>query len=231
LPTALGNNEAGRFVSSFIQESLPGDEQTAARYERKRSQLKTKTMGHKHWTKRSRETGTFTNRKKAGNSSRFAGKRATDRVPGSNPFLDYTSMMLPVITFGKSELRSTPEQYRALARECMKWADSAKTIEQREILLDMATHWAEAAARLDHQHALIGLFGELMSKAKANPRAVSKVLAAHGSGLSKHTNGSGQPKQPEAASHAKYHQQREHLAREWRNLAWQAELDGEHEEE
>jgi hypothetical protein len=26
-------------------------------YERKRSQIKTKTMGQKHWTKRSRKTG------------------------------------------------------------------------------------------------------------------------------------------------------------------------------
>jgi hypothetical protein len=33
--------------------------------ERKRSQLKTKTMGQKHWTKRSRETGTFMDQKKA----------------------------------------------------------------------------------------------------------------------------------------------------------------------
>ena len=35
-------------------------------YERKRSQLKTRTMGQKHWTKRSRETGL----EEAGNSSR-----------------------------------------------------------------------------------------------------------------------------------------------------------------
>ena len=28
-------------------------------YERKRSQVQTKTMGQKHWTKRSRETGEF----------------------------------------------------------------------------------------------------------------------------------------------------------------------------
>ena len=35
-------------------------------YERNRSQLKTKTMGQKHWTKRSRETGTFMDQKKAG---------------------------------------------------------------------------------------------------------------------------------------------------------------------
>jgi hypothetical protein len=36
-------------------------------YERKRSQLKTKTMGQKYWTKRSRKTGEFMDQKKAGN--------------------------------------------------------------------------------------------------------------------------------------------------------------------
>jgi hypothetical protein len=35
-------------------------------YERKRSQVKTKMMGQKHWTKRSRETGRFMDQKKAG---------------------------------------------------------------------------------------------------------------------------------------------------------------------
>jgi hypothetical protein len=35
-------------------------------YERKRSQVKTKTMGQKHWTKRSRATGEFVDQKKAG---------------------------------------------------------------------------------------------------------------------------------------------------------------------
>jgi hypothetical protein len=35
-------------------------------YERKRSQLKTKTMGQKHWTKRSRKTGEFMDQKKDG---------------------------------------------------------------------------------------------------------------------------------------------------------------------
>jgi hypothetical protein len=35
-------------------------------YERKRRQLKTKTMGQKHWTKRSRKTGEFMDQKKAG---------------------------------------------------------------------------------------------------------------------------------------------------------------------
>ncbi len=35
-------------------------------YERKRSQLKIKTMGEKHWTKRSRKTGAFMGQTKAG---------------------------------------------------------------------------------------------------------------------------------------------------------------------
>src|SRR6185503_17412448 len=35
-------------------------------YERKRSQLKTKTMGQKHWIKRSRQTGEFMDQKKVG---------------------------------------------------------------------------------------------------------------------------------------------------------------------
>jgi hypothetical protein len=32
-------------------------------YERKRSQLQTKAMGQKHWTKRSRQTGEFMDQK------------------------------------------------------------------------------------------------------------------------------------------------------------------------
>jgi hypothetical protein len=35
-------------------------------YERKRSQLQTKAMGQKHWTKRSRQTGEFMDQKKVG---------------------------------------------------------------------------------------------------------------------------------------------------------------------
>lgn len=35
-------------------------------YERKRTQLPTKTMGQKHWTKRSRTSGEFMDQKKTG---------------------------------------------------------------------------------------------------------------------------------------------------------------------
>ena len=44
------------------KESLHGDEPTAARLR----QLKTKTMGQKHWIKRSRQTGEFMDQKKVG---------------------------------------------------------------------------------------------------------------------------------------------------------------------
>ena len=45
-------------------------------YERKRSQLKTKTMGQKHWTKA--RLANLWIRRKSESSSRFVGKRATD---------------------------------------------------------------------------------------------------------------------------------------------------------
>jgi len=103
---------------------------------------------------------------------------------------------------------STAEQYRAFARECIKWADSAaKTIEHREILLEMATHWAEAAARLEHQHALIDDFDELVNNARANLHAAHKVSATDGRGRSQQTNGSGQPRPSEVVSYAKHHHQ------------------------
>lgn len=56
---------------------------------------------------------------------------------------------------------STADQYRAFARECIRWANGATYIEHREAFLDMATHWVEAAARLDHQHALFDQFDHL----------------------------------------------------------------------
>ena len=46
---------------------------------------------------------------------------------------------------------ATAEEYRKFARECLGWANRAQTVEHREILLDMATCWVEAAARLDQQ--------------------------------------------------------------------------------
>src|SRR6516164_2655295 len=43
---------------------------------------------------------------------------------------------------------TTPDRYRAFARECMQWAEKAKDIKHRETLLDMSACWAETAAHV-----------------------------------------------------------------------------------
>ena len=50
-------------------------------YERKRSQLKTKTMGQKHWTKRVERLANLWIRRKPGSSSRFVGKERQIALP------------------------------------------------------------------------------------------------------------------------------------------------------
>ena len=49
---------------------------------------------------------------------------------------------------------SKAEQFRAFARECMASAESTDDIDQREALLQLATQWAFAAARLDHENGI-----------------------------------------------------------------------------
>ena len=69
---------------------------------------------------------------------------------------------------------SEADKYRAFARECIGWAEQAQiSIEHREALLDMATTWAEAAARLDLGFALIEQFDDLARKARKNLQATS----------------------------------------------------------
>ena len=75
---------------------------------------------------------------------------------------------------------STADQYRALARECIRWANGATYIEHREAFLDMATHWAEAAARLDHQHALFDQFDHLTGRKKAARSRTRKIVPEWG---------------------------------------------------
>jgi hypothetical protein len=77
------------------------------------------------------------------------------------------------------------ERYRAFARACMGWADRAKTIERREILLDMATRWVEAAAWLEHQHALLDRFGAKVSEAKRQLSNSKHAAAINGNGRPK----------------------------------------------
>jgi hypothetical protein len=85
---------------------------------------------------------------------------------------------------------STTQRYRAFARECIRWAHSAQTIKHREILLDMATHWVHAAARLDYLKGQSDEFDELVRQAQAK-LATARVEATNGSGQSKDETGEG----------------------------------------
>jgi hypothetical protein len=67
----------------------------------------------------------------------------------------------------------------------MGWADRAKSIERREILLDMATSWVEVAARLDHQHALIDRFGAIVSEANRQLSDSKRAASINGNSRSK----------------------------------------------
>jgi hypothetical protein len=44
---------------------------------------------------------------------------------------------------------ATGDGFRQYAQECLRWADEAKTEEERAAFLDMARDWALAAMRLE----------------------------------------------------------------------------------
>ena len=43
------------------------------------------------------------------------------------------------------------KEYRDFAEECLKWAQETKDDAQREVFLEMANSWVQAAARLDSE--------------------------------------------------------------------------------
>ena len=44
---------------------------------------------------------------------------------------------------------STPDDYRAMAEECFRWAQQAQTEDKRQAYLDVARTWLEAASGQD----------------------------------------------------------------------------------
>jgi hypothetical protein len=44
---------------------------------------------------------------------------------------------------------ATADEYRQYAKECLQWADEAKTDDERRSFLDMARDWTLAAMRLE----------------------------------------------------------------------------------
>jgi hypothetical protein len=44
----------------------------------------------------------------------------------------------------------TAQEYRANARQCLSWAESASDPENRDAFFDLAATWVAAAARIEH---------------------------------------------------------------------------------
>jgi hypothetical protein len=50
---------------------------------------------------------------------------------------------------------ASPKEFREFAQECLRWADETKSERHRQVLLDMAKTWMQAALQLERSLALI----------------------------------------------------------------------------
>lgn len=44
---------------------------------------------------------------------------------------------------------SSPDEFRAFARECLRWAEETSDEKHREVLLDLAKQWMHAALQTE----------------------------------------------------------------------------------
>jgi len=52
-------------------------------------------------------------------------------------------------------MAASPKEFREFAEECSRWADETKSERHRQVLLDMAKTWTQAALQLERSLALI----------------------------------------------------------------------------
>ncbi len=50
---------------------------------------------------------------------------------------------------------ASPKEFREFAQECLRWADETKSEQHRQVLLEMAKTWTQAALQLERSLALI----------------------------------------------------------------------------
>ncbi len=72
---------------------------------------------------------------------------------------------------------SSPKEFREFAQECLRWADETKSERHRQVLLDMAATWMQAALQLERNFALI----DDDTRYPRVPKLVSRQLAASSS--------------------------------------------------
>jgi hypothetical protein len=64
-------------------------------------------------------------------------------------------------------MAASPEEFREFAEECLRWADETKSERHRQVLLDMAKAWMQAAVQLERSLALID---DLTPPRRSQPR-------------------------------------------------------------
>jgi len=69
---------------------------------------------------------------------------------------------------GARSVPSSPKEFREFAQECLRWADETKSERHRQVLLEMARTWMEAALQLERSWALID-DSTLPSRSKPRP--------------------------------------------------------------
>jgi len=52
-------------------------------------------------------------------------------------------------------MAASPKEFREFADECLRWADETRSERHRQVLLDMAKTWMQAALQLERSLALI----------------------------------------------------------------------------
>jgi hypothetical protein len=73
---------------------------------------------------------------------------------------------LPPVPYGKRAMPSSPEEFREFAQECLRWAGETKSERHRQVLLEMARTWIQAALEVE---------GGLGPIAEATPLRSSKL--------------------------------------------------------
>jgi hypothetical protein len=69
---------------------------------------------------------------------------------------------------GERAVAASPKEFREFAQECLRGADETKSERHRQVLLDMAKTWMQAALQLERSLALID--DDLTPPRRSQPR-------------------------------------------------------------
>ena len=62
---------------------------------------------------------------------------------------------------------TTPAEYHQFARDCLGWANKARSASERQILIDMAQLWTRVAAKMENHLVLAADQEKLLAELRA----------------------------------------------------------------